>query len=237
MNELTMAGLFDLLVPGNIQCHLKAFYNQHQEHSNDDHLHRCVNTLRPRQNGRHFADIFKCIFLNENVWISLKISLKFVPKGSINNIPALVQIMAWCHSGDKPLSEPMMLVYQHIYASLSLNELSININSWTYVDEDRPYNISPPGYNELSIWPDLLSLLTVCRSCQVQEPKHGLTTLDTSRISVILLHLWSCLLHFFTSFNSLWSGRQRLYPNMISSYWRSGCQWLNPSMISSYWRS
>ena len=40
-------------------------------------------------------DIFKCIFLNENVWISIKISLKFVPKGPINNIPALVQIMAW----------------------------------------------------------------------------------------------------------------------------------------------
>ena len=69
-----------------------------------------VNTLRPRQNGRHFADdIFKCIFLNENVWISIKISLKFVPKGPINNIPALVQIMAWRRPGAKPLSEPMMV--------------------------------------------------------------------------------------------------------------------------------
>ena len=35
-------------------------------------------------------DIFKCIFLNENVFILIKISLKFVPKGQINNIPALV---------------------------------------------------------------------------------------------------------------------------------------------------
>ena len=69
-----------------------------------------VNTLRPRQNGRHFADdIFKCIFLNENVWIPIKISVKFVPKGQINNIPALVQIMAWRRPGDKPLSEPMMV--------------------------------------------------------------------------------------------------------------------------------
>ena len=69
-----------------------------------------VNTLRPRQNGRHFAeDIFKCIFLNENVWISINISMKFVPKGPINNIPALVQIMAWRHPGDKPLSERMMV--------------------------------------------------------------------------------------------------------------------------------
>ena len=50
-----------------------------------------INTLRPRQNGRHFADdILKRIFLNENVWIPIEISLKFVPKGPIDNIPALV---------------------------------------------------------------------------------------------------------------------------------------------------
>ena len=66
-------------------------------------------TLRPRQNGRHFADgIFKCIFLNENIWIPIKISLKFVPKGPINNNPSLVQIMVWRRLGAKPLSEPMM---------------------------------------------------------------------------------------------------------------------------------
>ena len=69
-----------------------------------------LNTLRPRQNGRHFPDnIFRCIFLNENVWISISISLKFVLKGSINTIPALVQIMAWRPPGYKPLSEPRMV--------------------------------------------------------------------------------------------------------------------------------
>ena len=68
------------------------------------------NTLRPRQNGRHFPDdIYKCIFLNENVWISIKISLIFVPMGPINNIPAMVEIMAWRRSGDKPLSAPMLV--------------------------------------------------------------------------------------------------------------------------------
>ena len=68
------------------------------------------NTLRPRQNGCHFPDnILKFIFLNENVWILIKISVEFVPKGSINNIPALVQIMAWRRPGNKPLSEPMMV--------------------------------------------------------------------------------------------------------------------------------
>ena len=68
------------------------------------------NTLRPRQNGRHFADdIFKRIFFNENVWISIKISLKFDPKGPINKILALFQIMAWRRPGDKQLSEAMLV--------------------------------------------------------------------------------------------------------------------------------
>ena len=65
--------------------------------TNNKPVHLCIyaspglNTLRPRQNGRHFPnDTFKRIFLNENVRISIKISLKFVPKGPINKIPALV---------------------------------------------------------------------------------------------------------------------------------------------------
>ena len=54
-----------------------------------------LNTLRPGHNGRHFSgDIFKWIFLNENVWISINISLKFVLKCPINHIPVLVQKMS-----------------------------------------------------------------------------------------------------------------------------------------------
>ena len=68
-----------------------------------------INTLRLRQNGQHFADVFKGITLNENMWISFNVSLNFVPKGQIKNIPALVQIMAWCLVGTKPSSEPMMV--------------------------------------------------------------------------------------------------------------------------------
>ena len=76
-----------------------------------------LKTLKPRRNGRRFADdVFKCIFLNENVWILIKISLKFVPKGPNNNIPALIQVMAWHRSGDKPLPEPMVVrLPTHIY--------------------------------------------------------------------------------------------------------------------------
>ena len=68
-----------------------------------------INTLRPRQNGSHFADIFRCISLNQKGCASTNISLKFFPKGQINIIPALVQIMYWCRAGDKPVSEPMMI--------------------------------------------------------------------------------------------------------------------------------
>ena len=68
------------------------------------------NSLRPRRSRRHFADgTFKCIFLNENEWISRRISLRFVPKVRNNNIPSLLQIMAWRRPGDKPLSEPMVV--------------------------------------------------------------------------------------------------------------------------------
>ena len=60
---------------------------------------------RLRQNGRNF----KCIFLNGYIRIFINISLKFISKGQINNIPALFQIKAWRRPGDKPLSEPVMV--------------------------------------------------------------------------------------------------------------------------------
>ena len=88
-----------------------------------------LNTLRPGQHGRHFADDgLRCISLNENVWILIKISLKFVPGGSINNNPTLFQIMAWRRPGDKPLSETMMVRLLTHCASLGLNELNTRIH-------------------------------------------------------------------------------------------------------------
>ena len=82
---------------------------------------RVINTLRLRQNGRHFPDdIFNCIFLNENVRISIQFSLKFVPKGSVDNKPALVQVMAWHRTSDKPLPRPMMAQLVHWCISVAL---------------------------------------------------------------------------------------------------------------------
>ena len=59
--------------------------------------------------------------------IPIQISLKFVPKGPINIIPALLQIMAWRRPGDKPLSEPMVVslpthicIYLYIYMYMGI---------------------------------------------------------------------------------------------------------------------
>ena len=76
----------------------------------------CVSTCCVTHWGRDEIDailqttFFKFIFLNENLLTAIKISLKFIPKGPINNIPALVQIMAWRLPGDKPLSGTMVII-------------------------------------------------------------------------------------------------------------------------------
>ena len=98
-----------------------------------------INTLRLRRNGQYCpGEIFKCIFLNENIWISIHISLKFVPKGQIDNIPALVQMMAWRRSGDKPLCEPMVVsLLTHICVTQPqwVNRMLVLLSIWL----DWPY--------------------------------------------------------------------------------------------------
>ena len=69
------------------------------------------NTLRPRQNVRHFADdVFKCILLNENFAVANNILLKCIPWGLGCIIPSLFLIMAWRRPGDKSLSVPIMVM-------------------------------------------------------------------------------------------------------------------------------
>ena len=117
----------------------------------------------------HSADyIFKCIFLNENIWIPIKTSLKFVLKVWINNIPALVQIMAWRRLGDKPLSEPITVSlltyicvtrpqwvngchYQNqwwFFANCTPGENSIKIHNYSY----RKYISTCRIYNTNQCW-------------------------------------------------------------------------------------
>ena len=75
-----------------------------------------VNSSPPEQNGRHFGRLhFKCIFLKENDIIPIQISLKSVPVSPIDNKAALVQVMAWCRTGDKPLPEAMLIQFIDAY--------------------------------------------------------------------------------------------------------------------------
>ena len=60
-------------------------------------------------------DIFNCIFLNENDRIPIQISLRYVPRSPIDNKSALVQVMAWRRTGEKPLPEPMMTQFIDAY--------------------------------------------------------------------------------------------------------------------------
>ena len=158
------------------------------------------NTLMSRQNGCHFTDaIFKCIFLNENVCISINISLRFVPTCPINNIPALVQIMAsvltrrqaviWTNDG---------LGYRRIYVSLDLNELDVQTlvtswdigNKWQRGQEITKGFMGPylvPFWNRVlgcnfnSLWPrDAIcqqisgSTLAQVMACCLMAPSHNL---------------------------------------------------------------
>ena len=97
--------------------------------------------------GRHFPDnIFKCFFLNENVPISFEISLTFVPRSPINNIPALV-----CQPGDTSLSELMMV-------SL-LMHICVTRPEW--VKEDWLTRVKKPVW-----WLEWWIAITVSRDCQ-----------------------------------------------------------------------
>ena len=84
-----------------------------------------LNTSLPGQNGRHFADdSFKGIFINEKCFISIQISLKFVPEGLIDNKAALVQVIAWPQDRHQAITWTIAdPVYRRIHAALGGDEL------------------------------------------------------------------------------------------------------------------
>ena len=86
-----------------------------------------INIWISRLNHRHFAaDILKYIFFNVNVWISLKISPKLVPKVQINNFPELVQIMPWCRPGNGRFTVSLGL-NKEIMDSTTLNDVALPV--------------------------------------------------------------------------------------------------------------
>ena len=86
-------------------------------------------------------DNFKYIFLNENYRIPIQLSLKFVPRSPIDNKPAMVQVMAWRQTGDKPLPELLLTQFtdaymqhygeiEHIVVTDFLNILEWSFHRW-----------------------------------------------------------------------------------------------------------
>ena len=47
--------------------------------------------------------------------ILIRILLKFISEGPIDNKSALIQVMAWCRRGDKPLPEPVQTQFTDTY--------------------------------------------------------------------------------------------------------------------------
>ena len=148
-----------------------------------------LNSSLPGENGRLFADdIFRCIFVNEIFFILIKISLKVVPKGAIDNNPTLVYIMAWCRLGDKPLSEPMLIRFTDAYmvnyniwcatrGHFERYVPSISIQSWTIynvnADDEMMETSHKPTWHDyhlepshsISSLPSLVEYVVIVKSC------------------------------------------------------------------------
>ena len=147
--------------------------------------------------GRDKMDaISKTTFSSAFSWMKmfefrLKFHWMFVPKGPINNIPALVQIMAWRRVGNKPLSEPML------------------VSLPTHICVTRPQwvkqNVRPCAYKDsatsplcISCWVSIVSIFKVhddvikWKYFRVSGPLCGEFTGDTKAIDAGLWgFLWS----------------------------------------------
>ena len=108
------------------QCSESLVWTIHMGKTHLKHKHTCIThvVFAFRNVNWHTETVTKWTRFSQsfswmtNVWVSIKFSPKFVP---INNITALVQIMALRRSGDKPLSEQMMVILRtHIWVNRPL---------------------------------------------------------------------------------------------------------------------
>ena len=131
-----------------------------------------------------FHTTFPSAFFNQNIRISIKISLKFVPKCPVKYIASLVQIMAWRRPGDKPLSEPMMvsllthisvtrlqwvncLVISLSYLKLLLTPLNrdnYDVIKWKHFSRNRPFVQGIHRSPHKGQWRGILMFSLICVS-------------------------------------------------------------------------
>ena len=112
------------------------------------------NTLRQKQNDRHFADgVSKCISLNLNFWILNKVSLKYVPQGLINNMAALVQIMAWHrHWRQANIIWTNAGIYRRIYASVQQTSIYVTWPQWVKWIDQNPLTQAKSFMSSFHAW-------------------------------------------------------------------------------------
>ena len=175
-------------------------------HTSTERIVMMLAQLRRRQHGRRFPDnVFKGIFMNENILIPTEISQKFVPNGSINNVPILVQIMAWHRQATSHYLNQLCLDYRRIYASFGPNELRLS----------ALVALMPPVATKLASWPfhhthykcQLSHLYIVksaytrrmrfqAKSCGPQQRRCAIWTADgvyaVNTVGVISWVLWGC---------------------------------------------
>ena len=157
------------------------------------HWPEWINTLRPRQNGRHFADdIFKWIFLTENVWILINISLKFVPMVQINDIPAFVQIMTWRRPGAKPLSKPMLLS--------SLTHIRVARPQWVKQFQWLYVHIKLTRHRLMCLWKEgcyssvlAMELHLSCTNLSIWSIHYNIMELHFAEVMITIMWICECL--------------------------------------------
>ena len=179
--------------------------------------------------------------MNENVWIPIKISLKFVPKGPINNIPALVQIMACRLDGAKPLSEPMMVsLPTHICVTRPRwvnDETSSPTKSRTESHHENEHNIYA-GAGDVRPYTDIKRQVAWRSLCVI---KYKIDTYQTQLgiQKIIVLTNTHCPSNIIMSFNGVMSSCKTMYflmtvPTHVLLY-HICSHWYNKGI--KYWNS
>ena len=155
-------------------------------------------------------DTFKCIFLNENWLISIKISLKFILNGPIGNISALVQIMAWRRPGDKPLSEPMLPRFTDAYICSTRGR---PVNIWTYMVIIVPADVQAPkgaDHKSRHTFIQYLMAIKISNYFFMSWWRHSKCSIRSRQISkyfddnwyIIYIYIWDSTVVWDSSFKS-----------------------------------
>ena len=123
-------------------------------------------------------------------YINFEILLKFVPKGPVNNVPALVQIMAWHWPGKKPLSEPMML--------RSLIHICIPRPQWVRQEGWWKFHLLTIQCFSLYLW-----IMKTKLSILVNNENHTKVSLSLDQILYIMMFIHLIPIHGYTNSSSM----------------------------------